>query len=747
MRKHSAEGRIRVVPEWSAKAQGGPSIPQPLHPSAAGDEYSFGPFVLRSDRRELICDGVVRPLERRAFDLLHYLLKNHGRVVTKEELLEQVWHRRCVTDSVIAQGVLKVRKALSDAPGFECPVHTVHRVGYRVVGEVRHRRVAPGEIGRGPASLAVLWTEPQVEGPSELAAWLPTALAGFGVLSLQAHGVQPVDANHLPPSHSGHVTARGRLRHADGSFTMEIELLASDWSSRASAHANSPFEAVWQAAGSAALAMRLRQILLSSSPSEIERRWERLAALTRQPAPAMGTTNQQLPSLWCRSLVERGLDAEADILMEAAWRGDPRTPQEAVELRRRAARVAASRYEGWADLCLAVHEWTAGDSRRVAHLVDRALTHFDQSASTALAVRAGATAEHLMAAVGAEWVAPPWWRNMRDAPTVDGSSGVRRWHRLAWMHRQMARETPGSLGLRTIESGNNVAPGCEGLQALLHALSGSARHADGDIDAALTDWTRAHDLAERSPWLTPRVLCRLGLGDMAARLGERSQLEHCLQGLESLSQSGSVRWRAINDWLQARRLRLDGRAAAAWTLLEQALPVLTHCKLWFRDEAWLFAIDTAWQTRSRAALIALHDSLRNEAHPGNRSITAIAMAAEATIALLDGDATQGQALIVRAWQTAPTSPAKRQLAMAAATAMLWRRPSNPQTLDQALAQAGPWLQRSTAGQRLCQLHRRPTSAAATAMAAHAATTEGGGELSVAQRVSESDTTPGWLWAP
>src|SRR5690606_20298061 len=226
--------------------------------------------------------------------------------------------------------------------------------------------------------------------------WLPTALAGFGVLSLQAHGVQPVDTNHLPPSHSGHVTARGRLRHADGSFTMEIELLASDWSSRASAHANSPFEAVWQAAGSAALAMRLRQILLSSSPSEIERRWERLAALTRQPAPAMGATTQQLPALWCRSLVERGLDAEADILMEAAWRGDARAPQEAVELRRRAARVAASRYEGWADLCLAVHEWTAGDSRRVAHLVDRALTHFDQSASTALAVRAGATAEHLM---------------------------------------------------------------------------------------------------------------------------------------------------------------------------------------------------------------------------------------------------------------------------------------------------------------------------------------------------------------
>lgn len=746
MRKHSAEGRVRVAPEWPALAQGGPAIPQPVHPAAAGDEYSFGPFVLRSDRRELICDGAVRPLERRAFDLLHYLLKHHGRVVTKEELLEQVWHRRCVTDSVIAQGVLKVRKALSDAPGFDCPVHTVHRVGYRVVGEVRHRRVAPGEIGRGPASLAVLWAEPLVEGPGEVARWLPAALAGFGVLSLQAHGVQPIDGQHPQPSLSGHVNARGRLRHADGQYAMDIELSAADWSTRASAHAISPFEAVWQAAGSAALAMRLRQILLSSSPSEIERRWERLAALTRQAPPAMGPSSQQLPSLWCRSLVERGLDAEADILMEAAWRGDARTPQEAVELRRRAARVAASRYEGWADLCLAVHEWTAGDSRRVAHLVDRALTHFDQSASTALAVRAGATAEHLMAAVGTEWAAPAWWRTLRDAPTVDGSSGIRRWHRLAWLHRQMARETPGVLAFhRTTEAGSNVAPGCEGLQALLHALSGMTRHTDGDIDTALSEWTRAHELAERSPWLTPRILCRLALGDMAARLGERALLDSCLSGFESLSLAGSVRWRAVQDWLQARRLRLDGRAAAAWTLLEQALPVLSHCSLWFRDEAWLFAIDTVWHTRSRPALIALHDSLRSDARPDNRGMTAIALATEATIALLDGDVGQAQQLIVRAWQTAPNSAAKRQLAMAAATAMLWRRPANPQILDQALAQAGAWIQRSAAGQRLCQLHRRPLSV--TAAATLGVGTEGLA-LAAPQRVSDAgNTAQGWLWAP
>ena len=144
------------APDLPAKAPVVAAIPSAGQAPAGGDEFTFGPFVLRSDHRELMCDGVLRPMERRAFDLLHYLLKHHGRVVAKEELLEQVWQRRCVTDSVIAQAVLKVRKSLSDVPGFDCPVQTVHRVGYRVVGEVRHRRVAPGLSGRGPRARPLL---------------------------------------------------------------------------------------------------------------------------------------------------------------------------------------------------------------------------------------------------------------------------------------------------------------------------------------------------------------------------------------------------------------------------------------------------------------------------------------------------------------------------------------------------------------------------------------------------------------
>lgn len=753
MRKHSAVGRVRAAPVSLVQSTGAPAAPPPVgHPSGC-DEFTFGPFVLRSDHRELTCDGVLRPLERRAFDLLLYLLKNHGRVVAKEELLEQVWQRRCVTDSVIAQAVLKVRKALSDAPGFECPVHTVHRVGYRVVGEVRHRRVAPGQTSRGAALLVVRWPLTRLDDGLNLPTWMPVALAGFGVLSLQAHGVQPLDTEQTPTAGDDSVRAQSRLRLTNArdkdaapapeaervrpAFTMDIEISAPDWRTRVSASADSPFEAAWQAAGSAALAMRLRQILLSTSPGEVERRWERLAALIGHPPPLMGPASPHLPALWCRSLVERGLDAEADILMESAWRGDPRTPQEALELRRRASRSNAPHHEGWADLCLAVYEWTAGDSRRVAHLVDRALTHFDHVTTTPQAVRAGATAEHLMAVVGVDWAPPAWWRSLRDAPAVDGSAGIRRWHRLANLHRQITREASGGPAFhRSGEAGSNVSPGCEGLQALLHALSGLTRHADGDLDTALSEWTRAQELAERSPWLTPRILCRLALGDLAARLGDEARLGACLQGFDALPLTGLTRWNATRDWLLARRLRLNGLPHEAWRLVEKALPVLSHCSLWFRDEAWLFAIDTAWHTRSRTALQGLRETLGGHTQRDNRSITAIVLATDATIALLDNDVAHAHQLILRAWQTAPSSGAKRQLAMAAATAMLWRRPASSQTLDQALLQAGAWLQRSASGLRLSQLHRRPHSVPITVQAPSF------------YRVTEpAEDNTGWLWAP
>jgi len=55
------------------------------------EAYLFGPFRLLGDRRELSAHGVPIPVRQRAFDILLVLVSRHGQLVTKDELMTEVW--------------------------------------------------------------------------------------------------------------------------------------------------------------------------------------------------------------------------------------------------------------------------------------------------------------------------------------------------------------------------------------------------------------------------------------------------------------------------------------------------------------------------------------------------------------------------------------------------------------------------------------------------------------------------------
>ncbi len=99
------------------------------------DIYRFSNIELRVATREVVLDGHLVDLEPRAFDLLIYLIENRSRVVSKDELLDKVWHTAYVSESVLARAVMKLRKALAGDPE-DAYVRTAHRIGYRFVGEI-----------------------------------------------------------------------------------------------------------------------------------------------------------------------------------------------------------------------------------------------------------------------------------------------------------------------------------------------------------------------------------------------------------------------------------------------------------------------------------------------------------------------------------------------------------------------------------------------------------------------------------
>jgi DNA-binding winged helix-turn-helix (wHTH) protein/predicted ATPase len=123
--------------------------------------YGFEACTLDTDRYELRCAGSVCPLEPHALDILMYFLQHRGRVVTKRELLEQLWPGRFVGEGILAQRIMTIRKAIGDSGQTQRCIATVHGHGYRFAAEVSvyttARRVdefspttvAPGQGSRG----------------------------------------------------------------------------------------------------------------------------------------------------------------------------------------------------------------------------------------------------------------------------------------------------------------------------------------------------------------------------------------------------------------------------------------------------------------------------------------------------------------------------------------------------------------------------------------------------------------------
>lgn len=95
--------------------------------------YRFGPYVLSPGQRRLERDGAPVPLTPKAFDLLVTLVRHRSRGLSKDEILTLVWRGTQVEEGNLAQQVLLLRRALSDAG--DC-VATLPRHGYRFVAPI-----------------------------------------------------------------------------------------------------------------------------------------------------------------------------------------------------------------------------------------------------------------------------------------------------------------------------------------------------------------------------------------------------------------------------------------------------------------------------------------------------------------------------------------------------------------------------------------------------------------------------------
>ena len=98
--------------------------------------YDFGPFTVEPKERTLRRDGQAVPLPPKAFDLLVVLVTRASRLVTKEELLKEVWPETFVEEANLSYTVSLLRRALGDEGERHQYIDTVPKQGYRFVAPV-----------------------------------------------------------------------------------------------------------------------------------------------------------------------------------------------------------------------------------------------------------------------------------------------------------------------------------------------------------------------------------------------------------------------------------------------------------------------------------------------------------------------------------------------------------------------------------------------------------------------------------
>ncbi|MFN7665121.1 MAG: tetratricopeptide repeat protein, partial [Inhella sp.] len=83
----------------------------------------------------LTVGGTVVKLEPKQLEVLFYLLQHAGEVVTKQELLDEVWAGRVLSDAVLTKCIARLRQGLGDES--QAIIKTVHGYGYRLVAAVQ----------------------------------------------------------------------------------------------------------------------------------------------------------------------------------------------------------------------------------------------------------------------------------------------------------------------------------------------------------------------------------------------------------------------------------------------------------------------------------------------------------------------------------------------------------------------------------------------------------------------------------
>jgi TolB-like protein len=215
--------------------------PAPWPPGKASPVIArFGPFEVNFDRRELRRHGMKIRLEDKPFEILEALLREPGRMVTREELRARLWPDTFVSyEHCLNTAVNKLRSAVGDSSRYFRFIETVRRRGYRFIGALE-----PTDLSDPRQSRAVLLVLPfRVQSPNraaeffadglteEISAQLgrldPQRLALISVATAMLCKRSECSTKEIGQKVRADIILEGSVRHAAGRVRVGAQLVQS----------------------------------------------------------------------------------------------------------------------------------------------------------------------------------------------------------------------------------------------------------------------------------------------------------------------------------------------------------------------------------------------------------------------------------------------------------------------------------------------------------------------------------------
>lgn len=101
---------------------------------SADTAYSDGWLTVDFNSKQVLADGTPAKLTALEFRLLTYLMKNENRVISKQEIFDNVWEDKFTGDGTLNVHIRKIREAIEREPSSPQYILTVWGDGYKFTG-------------------------------------------------------------------------------------------------------------------------------------------------------------------------------------------------------------------------------------------------------------------------------------------------------------------------------------------------------------------------------------------------------------------------------------------------------------------------------------------------------------------------------------------------------------------------------------------------------------------------------------